>query len=460
MMSMSSLPEADAAQCRGAELHRAEELVRVVQEVSAARSLERIQEIVRSAARRLTGADGATFVLRDGDLCHYADEDTISPLWKGKRFPMRSCISGWAMIHRQGVVIPDIDQDERIPITVYRPTFVKSLAMMPIRTADPLGAIGVYWAREHLASEDELHLLEALANSTAVAIENVRLTAQLTARVDELQRLNGELERFTWVSFHDFQEPLRMISTHSDLIERTSGDKLSPSHRRSLSHVREGERRLRRLTSGLAEYVELRDRVDEDGVVDVVAVVQQALAELGPELLASDADVRVGQLPSPVTSAAHLRRLFVHLIGNAIKFRRPGVRPVVLISGRETEGQWQLRVEDNGIGIDLEQRDKVFGFFERVYPQDVYPGSGLGLTICRKIVEMMGGQIGIDSDLTRGSAFFFSIPRPLLAAVAASDDAASLRADVAARVSSEARPQPRDRDEGSLAAAGSSLHAG
>jgi signal transduction histidine kinase len=431
MMSMSSPPDthlADLARPRPGP-SRAEELVRVVQEVSAARTLERIQEIVRSAARRLTGADGATIVLRDGDQCHYADEDAIAPLWKGKRFPMRTCVSGWAMIHRQGVVIPDVYQDERIPITVYRATFVRSLAMMPIRTADPLGAIGVYWAAEHFASEEEVQLLAALANSTAVAIENVRLTNQLTARIDELQRLNHELERFTWVSFHDFQEPLRMIATHADLIERSSGDKLSPTHRRSLSHVREGERRLRRLTSGLAEYVDLRDRVQADGALDVVPVVQQALAELAAELSTSEADVRVGALPQPVTSALHLRRLFVHLIGNALKFRRPGVAPLVLISGAETESEWLFRVEDNGIGIDPAHQDQVFGFFERLNPQDQYPGSGLGLTICRKILENLGGRISVDSDPARGSAFHFSLPRPLIADVAPEP----------------ARPAPRDR---------------
>lgn len=403
---------------------RAALLVRVVQEVSAARSLERIQQIVRTAARQLTGADGATFVLRDGDRCHYADEDAIAPLWKGGRFPMRSCISGWAMMHRQAVVIPDVYQDERIPITVYRPTFVKSLAMMPIRTAEPLGAIGVYWADEHLASEEEIQLLGALANATAVAIENVNLMAQLTSRIEELQRVNHELERFTWVSFHDFQEPLRMIATHSDLIERTSGDKLNPNHRRSLSHVREGERRLRRLTSGLAEYVDIRDAGEVDGSVDVAAQVELALRELAPELAATGAEVDIEDLPRPTASPQHLRRLFVHLIGNAIKFRRASAAPRIVVSGVEQDGEWLFRVADNGIGIDPAHLDKVFGFFERLHPQDVYPGSGLGLTICRKIVENLGGQIGVESDPSRGSVFSFSIPRPLVAPMAEAAEAA------------------------------------
>ncbi|MEG3990512.1 GAF domain-containing protein, partial [Microcoleus sp. S28C3] len=115
-----------------------EKLLVVVQELSLARSLEDVMAIVRVAARQLTGADGATFVLRDKDQCFYADEDAIAPLWKGLRFPMSICISGWTMLNRQPTVIPDIYEDARIPHAAYQPTFVKSLAMVPIRTIDLL----------------------------------------------------------------------------------------------------------------------------------------------------------------------------------------------------------------------------------------------------------------------------------------------------------------------------------
>jgi GAF domain-containing protein len=146
------------------------ELVGTIQRLSLARSVLDVQELVRSAARRLTGADGATFVLREDDLCHYVDEDAISPLWKGQRFPLSACISGWAMLNRHGVAIADIYSDDRIPHDAYRQTFVKSLAMVPIRQLDPLGAIGNYWADHHEPSQRELALLQALADSTAVAL--------------------------------------------------------------------------------------------------------------------------------------------------------------------------------------------------------------------------------------------------------------------------------------------------
>jgi HD domain-containing protein/GAF domain-containing protein len=165
-------------------------IVAVVQRLSMARSLAEIQAIVRSAARRLTGADGATFVIREHERCFYADEDAISPLWKGQRFPIDSCISGWAMLNRQAAVIPDIYKDDRIPHDAYRPTFVKSLAMVPIRQLDPIGAIGNYWASHHQPTAEELALLQALADSTAVAVENVRFIQALeNAQLETLQRL-------------------------------------------------------------------------------------------------------------------------------------------------------------------------------------------------------------------------------------------------------------------------------
>ena len=159
-------------------------LVQVVQELSLARDVAAVQDITRRAARALTGADGATFVLRDEDKCFYADEDAIAPLWKGLRFPLESCISGWSMIHRQAVVIEDIYADDRIPHEAYRPTFVQSLAMVPIRSTDPLGAIGNYWATRHRPTPEEVALLQALADSTAVAMENIATLTELDRRRD------------------------------------------------------------------------------------------------------------------------------------------------------------------------------------------------------------------------------------------------------------------------------------
>src|SRR3954447_11015385 len=144
-------------------------------ELQSAATLPRIGEIVRRSARQVAGADGATFVLRDGELCFYADEDAIAPLWKGQRFPMTECISGWAMLNRQTVTVPDIEQDDRIPWAAYRPTFVRSLIMTPIDRKEPVGAIGAYWASAGAPQPAAADALETLAAAAAAAIERVGL---------------------------------------------------------------------------------------------------------------------------------------------------------------------------------------------------------------------------------------------------------------------------------------------
>jgi diguanylate cyclase (GGDEF)-like protein len=168
-------------------------LIDAIQRLAMAHTLDDVVDVVRVTARELTGADGATFVLRDGDQCYYVDENAVAPLWRGMRFPLEDCVSGWAMLHRETAVIEDIYADERVLHEAYRPTFVKSLAMVPIRSLDPIGAIGNYWAEPHVATASELRLLQALADTTSVALAHVQVREQLERRVHvetELSRLS------------------------------------------------------------------------------------------------------------------------------------------------------------------------------------------------------------------------------------------------------------------------------
>lgn len=150
-------------------------LIETIEALSATRTIAEVADVVRKATRRISGADGVAFVLRDNEQCWYFDEDAIGPLWKGKRFPLTACISGWAMLNRQTVVIPDIYLDDRIPHDAYRPTFVKSLVMTPVRMEDPVAAIGAYWAKEHTPSPEVVQKLQVMARATASALESGRL---------------------------------------------------------------------------------------------------------------------------------------------------------------------------------------------------------------------------------------------------------------------------------------------
>jgi two-component system CheB/CheR fusion protein len=131
-------------------------------------------------------------VLRDGDQCFYAEESAISPLWKGRRFSMNACISGWVILNSEPVVIDNVYDDPRIPIDVYRPTFVKSLAMVPIRRSAPIGAIGTYWAKERMPTPEELVVLQILADTSSITIENARLILELEVNVRMLKEIHDK----------------------------------------------------------------------------------------------------------------------------------------------------------------------------------------------------------------------------------------------------------------------------
>jgi signal transduction histidine kinase len=171
------------------------ELVSLVQRLSVCRDMESVMALVRRAARTLTGADGVTFVLREGETCFYADEDAISPLWKGQRFPLDTCISGWVMLHQQPAVIEDVFSDPRIPHAVYRRTFVQSLVMMPVRSEDPIAAIGAYWATRHRPTDAEVDLLHAVAQAAAVALINVTLYQSQRSALEQAERALAELRQ-------------------------------------------------------------------------------------------------------------------------------------------------------------------------------------------------------------------------------------------------------------------------
>jgi diguanylate cyclase (GGDEF)-like protein len=203
---MPVLPGARAA-ASGAETLTT--LAAAIEELSAAATAADVQRLVHRAARRLTGADGATLVVREGGQCRCVDEDAIGPLWKGRRFPLEGCISGWAMLHGEPAVVEDVFGDPRVPQEAYRPTFVKSLLIVPIggRGRPAIGAIGMYWAQRHEATEAQIAAARALAASAAAALDRVRLTREVERRritesdlreLCERDPLTGVLNRRAW----------------------------------------------------------------------------------------------------------------------------------------------------------------------------------------------------------------------------------------------------------------------
>lgn len=392
---------------------RADRLISAVQDLSLARDLPAVMEIVRHAARDLTGADGASFVLRDGDMCFYAEEDAISPLWKGCRFPMSSCISGWAMLNREPAVIEDIYSDARVPVEAYRPTFVKSLVMVPIRTRAPVGAIGNYWAARHRATAEQLRLLQALADSTSIAIENVQLFAEMEqrirARTAELEAANQELEAFSYSVSHDLRAPLRAIDGFSSALQEQAGG-LDAAGRKHLERIRAATARMGQLIEdllGLSRVVRAdmaREAVDLSVIArEVMDELRRSAPERGLQLVIADGLRAEGD-------PRLLRILLENLLHNAWKYSSRALQARITFGSEiAADGGRVFIISDNGAGFDMRYADKLFGAFQRLHSDQEFPGTGVGLATARRIVHRHGGRIWADSAPGQGATFRFTL---------------------------------------------------
>jgi two-component system CheB/CheR fusion protein len=388
-----------------------ERLVGVVRELSQARDVSTVTAIVRDAARTLTGADGATFVLRDGAQCYYADETAIAPLWKGKRFPMTACISGWVMLNAQAAVIEDIYSDPRIPAEAYRSTFVKSLAMVPIRRTAPIGAIGNYWASTYRPSSQEVAILQALADTASVALQNAELYATLQLQVQTLEaqqaRIRAQhssLEVFTRALAHDLKEPVRTLVSYSGMLREAA----EPERRSAyLSYIHKAAGRLDMLIDAVSQYSWLdepshaqRSLCDLNSIVGGIRQNLAALlAERGTILLA-------GPLPCLHADPAHVTQLLQNLVTNAVLHNADPV--TVTIRHRGGGKDPEFSVSDDGAGVDAAQREQIFLPFRRLTHLDGC--AGLGLAICHRIARHYGGDIRCQTAPAGGAEFIFSLP--------------------------------------------------
>ncbi len=391
-----------------------ERLVSVVQELSMARDIEKVMRIVRRAAREISGADGATFVLRDHDMSYYADEDAIAPLWKGMKFPIDSCISGWAMLNRAPAVIEDIYVDDRIPLDLYRPTFVKSLVMVPIRTADPIGAIGNYWAVKRKPAEEEVRLLQALADTTAVAIENVRVYNELEQRVrqrtQQLEEANQELEAFSYSVSHDLRAPLRHVDGFVDLLRKNSESALDENGRRYLDRISGAAKTMGTLIDELLVFSRMGRSEMRSTVVPVGRMVDEVISSLVPETSGRQIVWLVDELPEAEADPSMLRLVFMNLLSNAVKYTSKVERAEIHVGCTKGEGDLIFIVSDNGAGFDMKYADKLFGVFQRLHRQEDFEGVGIGLANVRRIVHRHGGRTWAEGTVNGGATFYFSLP--------------------------------------------------
>lgn len=398
-------------------LARRARLVDVVQQLSMTRSLAEVMATVRRAARELSGADGATFVLRDREQCYYADEDAISPLWKGQRFSIRECISGVAMLTRAPVVIEDIYEDERVPHAAYAVTFVRSLLMVPIRAESPIGAIGTYWANRRHATPEDIELMQALANATALTIENVGFQKDLERRVmertEDLARTNQELEAFSSSVSHDLRNRLNAVLGFSSLLESQVSPRLEAHQQDYISTIRDCATQMKHTISDLMTLARAARQELDAGVIDVSEMTRQAVDELRKGASLPDAEVLIEPGLKAHGDSGLLRLALDNLLSNALKYSSKQSRPRITVGTQPSPPSEPLRlyIQDNGVGFDPRLASRLFQPFVRLHEESEFPGTGLGLTIVRRAIERLGGSITAESQPGIGTTFHIQLPR-------------------------------------------------
>jgi signal transduction histidine kinase len=385
------------------------DVLRVVQRLSFCRDMSTVMAELRDMARELTAADGVTVVLRDGDLCHYAEENAIAPLWKGRRFPIEQCISGWCMLHREQLAIPDIYLDPRVPHDAYRPTFVQSLAMTPIRSEAPIGAIGAYWASRHEATDGELEVLQALGDSAALAIANAEL-------IQALEDSNRRKDEFLTMLAHELRNPLTPIRNALHIL-RLAGDNAETA---AWAHdVMERQvRHLARLIDGLLDMARIQSgRIElHCERLDLTQLVRQAAEDRRGVLEAAGLELRLELPAAPVRVTADPARLseaLGDLLDNAGKFTPRGGEVSVRLATDEAAAEAVVTVRDTGEGIAPEMLPRVFDVFAQADTslERSSGGLGLGLSLARGLVQLHGGSVLAESDGPgKGASFTLRIP--------------------------------------------------
>ncbi|MEU8342023.1 ATP-binding protein [Spirillospora sp. NPDC048832] len=223
-------------------------------------------------------------------------------------------------------------------------------------------------------------------------------TRQLDEQTAELRRSNSELEQFAYVASHDLQEPLRKVASFCQMLERRYGDQLDDRGRQYIEFAVDGAKRMQALINDLLSFSRVGRMARPEESVDLGAVARQALDNLAALREEAGAEVEIAELPQVPGDRTQLTQLFQNLIGNAIKFRREGVPPRVVIDARRTGDEWEFRCADNGIGVEPKYADRIFLIFQRLHPRDEYTGTGIGLALCKKIVEYHGGRIWLDGE--------------------------------------------------------------
>lgn len=388
-------------------------------ELALAADLPTVVSIAQATARRLTGADATSFALRQGDECHYveaAPSESSGTLWNGLRLPFGECLSGWAMQNRQPGVVEDLDVDPRVP-SAFRGAGVRSAVVVPVCAARSTAALGTYWVLPHDCDDTEIRLLVTLADSTAVALEALRLRLQLA---DRARVQKEETASLTYAVSHDLRAPIRHLEGFARILLQDMVD-LSPEARHGAERIQEASTRLREMVNGMLTLSRIGQTELHAQEVDLAQLGREVALALANAPTPAGGPSRAGVVEFiapeclPVIGDPRLLLMVVQaLLGNAWKFtfRVPqprvelGIRPAEPMSG---PGPVYF-IQDNGAGFEPGAADRLFVAFQRLHSIEDFPGIGIGLASVKRIIDKHGGAVRSTGTPDAGATFCFTLP--------------------------------------------------
>lgn len=396
-------------------------------------TVEKIARLIGDACMLLLLSEDEKFV-RPVTLWHpdKLAEDFIRKLFTENKQMVGEGISGKVIAEGKPLIFPDITLEQVLStfkneyVEIYERFKFYSLMDVPLRSyGRTIGSVILIRTDPgNSYTKDDLEFVQNIADKAALAIENARLYQDKLHEIEErkiieenlkntlieLNNSNRELEQFAYVASHDLQEPLRMVATYTQLLSKKYQNKLDNKADEYIGYAVEGARRMHQLLLDLLGYSGVSKKSLPPKLSDLNLVLRTVLENMKYLVNTSGAVVTLSPMPSVKCYEDQISQLFFNLIENAVKFSG-GRKPRIHISSEETEREWTFSVRDNGIGISPEYHDRIFVIFQRLHQRSEYPGNGIGLALCKKIVERHLGRIWVESRPGQGAAFFFTIPK-------------------------------------------------
>ncbi|HVS45317.1 MAG TPA: ATP-binding protein [Verrucomicrobiae bacterium] len=307
---------------------------------------------------------------------------------------LRIAVRGKNLMDEIRVYAQDFRQkvDDRVQLDVRRNAYLATVALLLVILCTlGFGSLGLRFERARLSKERQLR-------------------RQIAQRNLDLERSNRSLEEFAYIASHDLQEPLRTVASFTQLLSRRYAGKLDAQADEFIGYAVDGVKRMQALIDDILEYSRITTHGSELLPVDLNGVLAAVLANLHTSIAERGARVDVGILPSVTGDGRQLGQLFQNLIANALKYNRSDSPAVTVRARRPNPGQWEFGVSDNGIGISPENHERIFGIFARLHTREEYGGTGIGLSICKRIVERHGGRMWVESEEGKGATFYFTLP--------------------------------------------------